>query len=162
MQKKYRPCAGAVVFNKDGLVLLGARIESEGDDWQFPQGGIEIGETPIQAAKRELFEEMNVSSVNLVHIYEKPLRYDFPNNVKEKFKKKGTYFDGQEIYFGLFFFCGDDEEISTQTKYPEFKKYDWKDMNFALSHVIDFKKDIYISLTKKFNPLIEQYLKKAS
>ena len=68
MQKKYRPCAGAVVFNKDGNVLLGSRIDTSTDDWQFPQGGINKNETPAQAAKRELFEEMNISSVKLVYI----------------------------------------------------------------------------------------------
>ena len=60
MQKKYRPCAGAVVFNKDGNVLLGSRIDTSTDDWQFPQGGINKNETPAQAAKRELFEEMGI------------------------------------------------------------------------------------------------------
>lgn len=162
MTKKYRPCAGAVVFNKKGQVLLGARKESTTDDWQFPQGGIEKNESPIMAAKRELFEEMNVSSVELIAIDKEPMIYEFPDNVKNKFKKKGIYFDGQEIYFALFFFTGSDEEISVKTKTPEFKKYAWKDLNFAVNSVIDFKKDVYKNLAKNFIPLIEQYLKNAS
>ena len=162
MQKKYRPCAGAVVFNKDGNVLLGSRIDSSTDDWQFPQGGIDKNETPAQAAKRELLEEMNVSSVELVYVDEKPMYYDFPVDIKEKFRKKGIFFDGQEIFFGLFFFNGALDEISVQTSFPEFKKFEWKSMNFAVSHIIEFKKEVYKGLAERFTPLIEQYLKNLS
>ena len=159
MFKRYRPCAGAVVFNKDGQVLLGARIEAVNDDWQFPQGGIERNETPAQAAKRELFEEMSVSSVNLIYVDEEPSRYEFPDVVKDKFRKKGIYFDGQDIYFALFFFNGSTDEISAQTSFPEFKKCEWKSMEFAVEHIIDFKKHVYTQLAQKFTPLIEQYIK---
>lgn len=162
MQKKFRPCAGAVVFNKNGQVLLGARIESDSDDWQFPQGGIEKDETPAQAAKRELFEEMNVSSVDLICTFDTPICYEFTDEIKNKFRKKGIYFDGQEIYFSLFFFNGDIDEISVKTKVPEFKKCEWKSMDFALDHIIDFKKHVYIKLAEKFNPLIERYIKNVS
>ena len=57
MSKHFRPCAGAIVFNKDGKVFLGSRIETANDSWQFPQGGIEAGEIPAEAACRELYEE---------------------------------------------------------------------------------------------------------
>lgn len=162
MQKKYRPCAGAVVFNKDGKVLLGARKDTSTDSWQFPQGGIDKNETPAQAAKRELFEEMNISSVELVYIDEEPMCYDFPLNIKEKFRKKGIFFDGQEIYFGLFFFNGSLDEISVQTTVPEFKNYEWNSLDTAVSRVIEFKKDVYTNLAKKFTPLIKQYLENLS
>ena len=159
MQKKYRSCAGAVVFNKKGQVLLGSRVESNNDAWQFPQGGIERNETPAQAAKRELFEEMNISSVDLVYVDKEPICYEFPDEIKDKFKKNGIYFDGQEIYFALFFFKGSIDEISVKTKIPEFKKFKWENMNFAVSHIIDFKKHVYIKLAEKITPIIEQYIK---
>lgn len=160
--QKYRPCAGAVVFNKKGQVLLGARNDTTGDNWQFPQGGIENNETPAQAAMRELFEEMSVSSVELVHIEDEPIYYDFPNNIKENFRKRGIFFEGQAIYFGLFFFNGHDEEISIETAVPEFKKCEWKSIDFAVSHIVEFKKDVYSHLAKKFTPLIKQYLENLS
>ena len=53
MSKKFRLCAAAVVFNQEGKILLGNRIETTEDAWQFPQGGIEAQETPAEAAKRE-------------------------------------------------------------------------------------------------------------
>ena len=56
MQKKYRPNAGIVVFRKDKKVLVCARADRQTNNWQFPQGGIDKGETPAEAAVRELSE----------------------------------------------------------------------------------------------------------
>ncbi|MEN9392817.1 MAG: hypothetical protein RLZZ104_1160, partial [Pseudomonadota bacterium] len=53
----YRPCAGIMLANRDGLVFVGQRIDNPGDAWQMPQGGIDPGEDPEVAAFRELGEE---------------------------------------------------------------------------------------------------------
>ena len=59
----YRDCVGTAVFNPEGLVFIGRRMPEGSADrtevaapWQMPQGGIDKGETPIEAAWRELFE----------------------------------------------------------------------------------------------------------
>ena len=52
----YRPCVGLVVINAAGEVFAGQRIDNPGDAWQMPQGGVDEGETPVQAALRELGE----------------------------------------------------------------------------------------------------------
>lgn len=65
MTELFRPNAGIVVFNKEGKVLLCQRSDKAGA-WQFPQGGIETGETPAEAAKRELQEETSLKNVILV------------------------------------------------------------------------------------------------
>ncbi len=162
MTKKFRPCAGAVVFDKEGKVLLGSRIDSENDAWQFPQGGIEKGEKPEQAAQRELFEETNIRSVHFVCIDKKPSRYEFPSSVKVKLRQRGIFNDGQDIYFALFYFFGSLDEININKLFPEFKTYCWCSFDFAVSNVVDFKKDIYKALAERFCPIIEQYLNSLS
>lgn len=160
--KNFRPCAGAIVFNDKGLVLLGNRIETPEDAWQFPQGGIEAGESPASAALRELFEETSVTSVKPVYTEEKATRYEFPPFVKEKFQRRGIDTVGQEIYFSLFYFYGDEKEINVNTAQPEFGQYAWKSFDFAVQNIIEFKKEVYVKAMKTFAPLIEQYIEKHS
>lgn len=162
MAKQFRRCAGAVVFNKQGKVLLGSRIECKTDAWQFPQGGIETGESPEEAAKRELFEETSISSVETVYVTNAPVRYEFTQDIKNNFHKRGIFNDGQDIYFALFYFTGQDSEINLQTPNPEFKKYMWGDLDFAVKNVVDFKREPYLKIKDKFVFEIKQYLNKLS
>lgn len=162
MQKKFRKCAGAVVFNKKGLVLLGNRIDTKTDSWQFPQGGFENTESPEEAAKRELFEETSIKSVKTINVLGSPIRYEFSDDIKINFRKKNIYNDGQEIYFVLFFFDGDNDEINVKTKYPEFKKTMWNTLDFALDNIIEFKKDAYKQMATVFGPKIDEYIKNLS
>lgn len=158
MTKHFRPCAGAVVFNREGLVFLGNRIDTKEDAWQFPQGGIEQGESPACAARRELLEETNITSVQLIYVDEEPFRYEFTDDIKEKFRQRQIFNDGQDIYFALFFFDGKSEEINVKTDHPEFRDYQWKTFDFAIENIINFKKDVYKAVAKRFLPKIEQYL----
>jgi len=160
MFNQYRQCAGAIVFNRNGLVLLGNRIDTRTAAWQFSQGGIEAGETPEQAARRELFEEMSVVSIESVYSDNHPFRYEFPDDVKAHFRSKGIFTNGQDIYFSLFFFTGIDEEINVRTENPEFKSYRWDTLEFAKNNVVDFKKEAYLYVTNLVSPLICQYLKR--
>lgn len=158
MPNLYRPCASAIVFNNKGLVLLGNRIDTKEDAWQFSQGGIEQGETPAIAARRELFEEMSVTSVKLIYTDTKPFRYEFPDDVKQMFHQKGLLTSGQDIYFSLFYFSGTDDEINIQTEYPEFKQFKWDTFDFAVQNIIGFKKQAYNHAKDTILPLICQYL----
>ena len=79
----YRPCAGLAVFNRDGLVFIGRRIDGsehvdETHAWQVPQGGIDPGEDPWPAALRELYEETNIRSIERLGEIEEWLTYDIP------------------------------------------------------------------------------------
>ena len=162
MVKNFRRCAGAVVFNKERKILVGSRIECKTTAWHFPQGGIETGESPEEAARRELFEETNISSVDLVCVAKTSIRYEFTDDIKQNFHKRGIFNDGQDIYFVLFYFHGKNSEINVHTEIPEFKKYKWADFTFAVENVVDFKKEAYLKIKNEFILEIRRYLDKLS
>lgn len=156
--KKYRLNSGIVVFRNDGKVLLCERVENYPRNQQFPQGGIDAGETPLAAAVRELREETSVVSVKPVAALPEAIRYDFPPEVKKKNQARGIYDDGQEQFWHLFWFCGTDDEINLQTAEPEFKSYSWTDIERTPDLVVDFKREVYEKVVTAFAPLIRDYI----
>ena len=87
----YRPCVGIMLINRDGLVFVGRRRGKKSADpsrvaheWQMPQGGIDPGEDPFQAALRELREETNVLSVSLLAEAPEWHSYDLPEEFSRK------------------------------------------------------------------------------
>lgn len=154
MDYPYRLCAGAVLFNNEAKVLICARKDSELDSWQLPQGGIEAGETPAQAAQRELCEETSITSVQLISSTKEAYRYTFPPEVLEKRIKRGMFTPGQDIYFSLFKFIGSNSEINLNTALPEFKKYEWVELEEAVHRVVWFKQEAYQKMADAFRPFI--------
>lgn len=154
----YRLNAGIVVFRADGKVLFCQRLENYKKNWQFPQGGIDKGETPLQAAVRELKEETSLASVKFVRALSRSIRYDYPEDVKQKQAMRGIFDNGQEQYWHLFFLTGDEAEINLQTKKPEFKNYQWIDIKETPQMVVDFKKDVYKHVAREFDRVIRDYL----
>ena len=76
-QLPYRPCVGITLFNENGHVFVGERLDNPGA-WQMPQGGIDQGETTEDAFFREMKEEIGTASAKILKIHDKPLRYDLP------------------------------------------------------------------------------------
>ncbi len=151
---KYRLNALAVVFNAEGKVLLCARSDCFGNPWQFPQGGIEKDETPEEAARRELFEETSVSSVELVAALPEPQYYDFPPEILEKFRKLGRKNIGQKQYSFLYRFVGKDSEINLGEN-GEFRAWKWADMQEAVDGITAFKKEVYKKIAEAFTPFLK-------
>lgn len=158
--KTYRLNSGIVVFRRDGKVLLCERVENYPRNLQFPQGGIDEGETPLLAALRELREETSVVSVKPVAALPEAIRYDFPPEVKKKNQVRGIFNDGQEQFWHLFWFYGEDSEINLQTAEPEFKSYCWTDIRLTPDLVVDFKHDVYAKVAAAFAPIISSYISK--
>ena len=150
MRKTYRKNVGIVVC-KGGKTLFCARAKEKGFQWQFPQGGIEDGEDFIEAGKRELFEETGIKNVRLIATISEPIRYDFPKEINR------SQFKGQDQYWVLFEFLGDDKEIKFDTDPDciEFKAFKWDKIDIAPDEIVYFKKDVYKKVVEIFKPFIE-------
>lgn len=151
----YRRNAGIVVCNKKHQVLVCNRIDIK-DAWQFPQGGIEKGETVEQAARRELREETSLADVKHIVSLEKPARYTFPPEVSASLRKRGINNAGQDVYWSLFLFEGSDSEINLKTAEPEFISFKWVDLQTAYDLCVGFKKPVYAMAVKEFAQLIKE------
>ena len=156
MSESYRRNAGIVVFNRQRQVLLCQRNDVA-DSWQFPQGGIEPGETVAQAALRELKEETSLHNVILVKSLTTPARYTFPPRILASMKKRGYNNLGQDIYWSLIYFGGADTEIDLQTAEPEFSAYRWSDFQTACALIVDFKKTAYLAAKDAFEAIINNF-----
>lgn len=156
MAEYYRPNAGIVIFNRQRKVLLCLRNDIAGA-WQFPQGGIEKGETPLQAALRELKEETSVTSVSPVKTLNKAARYRFTPEIIASMQQRGFNNVGQDMFWTLAFFEGEDTEINLQTEHPEFSSFRWGTIEEAYQLIADFKKPAYAVAIEEFAPIISQY-----
>ena len=154
----YRACAGIVLFNDAGKVLLCARADEKGFEWQFVQGGIEKGEKPEDAALRELKEETSVGSAEIILSLNEPICYDFPEDIVKKFALNGCPYIGQKMYWFLVHFKGDESEINLVTKTPEFKAWQWADISEAPQRIVYFKRDVYQKVCDVFAPYIDAYV----
>ena len=156
MTEWFRRNAGIVVFRADKKVLLCQRSDME-DSWQFPQGGIEEGETPEQAAARELREETSLQGLQRVATLTEAARYRFPPAVIASMQKRGFNNAGQDMYWSLFYFDGTDAAINLNTKTPEFKAFKWTSLEEAVELAVDFKKPAYQKMYQAFKKLIAEY-----
>jgi len=137
MPKRYRPNVAAILQKLEGTILICQRIDYP-DCWQFPQGGIDEGETALEALHRELEEEtgLNPSHYEVITSRE-GYRYDFPDGNP---LKKG--FDGQEQTYFLCQFKGQDSDIDLNTHDAEFIDYRWiSPIDFQADWLPDFKRE---------------------
>ena len=137
----YRPCTGIVLYKPNHGIFAGTRIGRFQEYWQMPQGGIDPGEHPLNAAKRELFEETSVISTKLLKDHNNWLYYDVPEKLRPEFWQ-GKYIGQKQKWF-LLEFTGDDSEINLNTKEPEFSNWNWVSKEFLLKNIVPFKKEIY-------------------
>lgn len=138
----YRPNVGIILCNSKNEVFWGKRIKEH--SWQFPQGGIKVGETPEQAMYRELQEEIGLqpSHVQIIGRTQGWLHYDVPQNwVKREWR--GSYRGQKQIWF-LLRLIGRDCDVSLRaTKHPEFDAWRWHNYWVPLEAVIEFKREVY-------------------
>ena len=155
----YRPCVGVMLLNEDGLVFLGRRRDkplgahaAPGHEWQMPQGGIDPGEEPIDAAWRELAEETGVTKASLLAEAPEWLAYDLPPEIVAQ-RFKGRY-RGQKQKWFAFRFEGADDEIDVshppQGVKPEFDAWRWEHMSKLPGLVIPFKRSVYEQVVAAF------------
>jgi 8-oxo-dGTP pyrophosphatase MutT (NUDIX family) len=143
----FRANVGAIIINGAGLVLALERKEIPGS-WQCPQGGLDEGEEPLEAVRREILEETGIkaSSLELLGAYPHWLVYEFPEEVRA-FKT----WRGQAQKWYLFRLEGADGQI-TLGDGKEFRAWKWLPMERLLPKVVDFKRPVYQELAHEFEP----------
>ncbi len=149
----YRPCVGVLVFNTQGLVFVGQRSGAEKSvhSWQMPQGGIDDGESPEAAARRELVEETSISSVELLGESRDWLDYDLPPDARGRWA--GRY-RGQTQKWFAYRFSGDDSEINLDAHSPaEFSDWRWVALDQVAALIVPFKRSVYEALVDEFSAL---------
>lgn len=159
---EYRPCVGLMIINATGLIWIGERLEARqdaeglGNWWQMPQGGIDEGEDPVTAAKRELFEETGIRSAEFIGETSAWLNYDFPPGFATR--AWGGRYRGQTQKWFALRFTGQDDEIDITSHDPdlsaEFGRWCWSPKQELIGRVVDFKRDIYRHVLAEFDPLI--------
>lgn len=155
----YRPCVGILLLNSANKVWVGKRIPKWEKDhsahlWQMPQGGIDEGEEPIDAAFRELREETGVSNVELIDSIPEWLTYDLPPEAVGV-ALKGLFRGQQQKWFAMRY-LGDDADINIDPQLgekAEFSEWKWVDMRSLPNMVIPFKREIYLTVVEKFQHL---------
>jgi|TARA_B100001540_G_C15775695_1_gene628552 putative (di)nucleoside polyphosphate hydrolase len=147
-----REGVGIIVLNKNNEVFVGKRKDNPIDKWQMPQGGIDKNEQPIQAMYRELLEETNIKSVKILKEIEKTFVYELPPNLLGKIWK--GKFRGQKQRWFIVRFFGDENEINLETQNPEFIEWKWINFKLLPNVIVDFKKNVYDSLTYEIEKFI--------
>lgn len=148
MEKNYRPNVAAVIMSSlypfEMKFFLAKRVDIK-DAWQFPQGGIDKGETPKMALFRELKEEIGTDKVEIIAEYPKWLSYDFPEDVLEKMKP----YSGQiQKYFLVR--LKKNAKIKLNTEIPEFNDYNFVSFDEIDKNVRSFKRESYLEVLNYF------------
>ena len=148
----YRPCVGVVLIDARGMVFAGQRIDSPSPAWQMPQGGIDEGETPREAAYRELWEETGVTrdKVEFVGKTHGWVTYDLPPELLGKVW--GGKYRGQRQKWFLFRFLGQDDQVNIATEHPEFDRWQWSRADEMIASIVPFKRAVYEEVVRQFRP----------
>ena len=155
----YRPCVGIALFNAQGRVFMGRRPNkalrehsAPGHEWQMPQGGIDPGEPPLDAAWRELREETGVASATLLAEARDWFQYDLPQDISRA-AWQGRY-RGQRQKWFAFRFEGDEAEINIHHPHgghhAEFDAWRWERLQHTPQLIIPFKRGVYEQVAAEF------------
>jgi putative (di)nucleoside polyphosphate hydrolase len=146
----YRANVGVMVLNKSGDVFVAQRLEHYANAWQMPQGGIDPGEAPAEAALRELEEETGINSSKVVILSETQnwISYELPANLIPKIWN-GQY-RGQKQKWFLMRFLGEDTDIDIETEEPEFSAWKWIAPSALPDAIVPFKRDVYVAVLEAF------------
>lgn len=146
----YRPCVGIMLINRAGDVFTGQRIDNPGPAWQMPQGGVDQGEDPQDAALRELGEETGLPP-HLVQIIAQTdgwIPYDLPHDMVPNIW--GGKYRGQEQKWFLMQFLGEDTDVNIETDHPEFSAWRWLPPSQLLDNIVPFKRGVYGAVLDAF------------
>lgn len=152
----FRANVGIAVARADGRVLALERIDQP-DRWQMPQGGLNVGEEPVEASLRELGEETGLLPVHVELVAEHPawLAYELPPA-----RRRNERARGQVQKWFLYRFLGDDESIDLtppKGERQEFKAFRWMDLSELAESMWEVKRPIYLALVDEWADRLEAW-----
>ena len=154
----FRANVGIILANGNGKLLLGGRVGRKG--WQFPQGGIFVGEDPVDAMYRELREEIGLQreDVELLGVTQDWIRYRLPG----KYIRRNSVplCIGQKQKWFLLSLESDDDKVElSNTTNPEFDDWRWVNYWYPIHQVIEFKRDVYRKALQELSGPLNSYIK---
>lgn len=148
-----RSGVGVVILNNENKVFVGKRKDNPVDNWQMPQGGVDLGEDYLSAMKRELLEETSIKSIKVLKEIENFYEYELPKDLIGIIWK-GKY-RGQKQKWFIARFIGNEKEINLETRKPEFIEWKWIFPNDLPKVIVKFKRDMYINLLNDIKKVID-------
>ena len=147
----YRPNVGILLLSKKNRLFVARRIDTPGEAWQMPQGGIDKGEEPRQAALRELEEEAGTDKAKIIGEMEEWVTYDLPEHlIGVAFH--GKYKGQKQKWFALRF-TGSDADIDLTAHEPEFSTFQWVSLEALPGLIVPFKRGTYKQVVAAFRSL---------
>jgi putative (di)nucleoside polyphosphate hydrolase len=144
----YRPCVGVMLLNAEGLVFVGSRIDTPGENWQMPQGGIDEGETPREAVLRELEEEVGTREADIIVESTQWYSYDLPVEIAQRIW--GGLYRGQTQRWFAMRYRGQDSDIRLDRHKAEFSAWQWVPMVRLPALITPFKRAVYRDVVQEF------------
>ena len=147
----FRPNVGIVLMHEDGRVFWARRVHRDG--WQFPQGGMNTDETPLEAMYRELREETGLHPQHVEVLGATPgwLRYRLPQRCVRR-GSRPTCIGQKQVWFLLQMRCEEADLCLDVTDKPEFDSWRWVDFWYPIDNVVTFKRDVYVRALKHLAP----------
>ena len=149
----YRPGVGIMLLNRANRVFVGRRIDTPGENWQMPQGGIDQGEAPRQAALRELKEEVGTDRAEFLAETTAWLRYDVPSEVAGRLWR-GRYRGQMQKWYAMRF-TGSNRDIALDTHHPEFDAWKWVPPAELPLLIVPFKRQLYLDILAEFRAVLK-------
>ena len=148
----YRPNVGIVLMREDGRLFWARRVNRDG--WQFPQGGMNTDETPLEAMYRELREEVGLEPEHVHVLGATPgwLRYRLPPRCVRR-SDRPACIGQKQVWFLLQMRCQEAELRLDLTDKPEFDSWRWVDFWYPVDNVVHFKREVYVRALHHLAPL---------
>ena len=151
----FRANVGIVIFNQKQQVFFAKRRYQSG--WQFPQGGIQLGESPKKAMFRELLEEtgLDKKSVEIIYVSDHWYDYRIPKKSIRKATNGTTVIGQRQKWFLLKLKDQSTSIVLNSSSEQEFDSWKWIAPDLSIKQVIGFKQDVYKKVISEFMPFID-------
>ncbi len=149
----FRPNVGIVLLNDEGRVFWARRVGHDG--WQFPQGGMNTDETPVEAMYRELEEETGLRPGDVSVLAETPgwLRYRLPRRYL-RYRQKPLCIGQKQVWFLLRLESDESRLQLDRCDKPEFDCFRWVDFWYPANNVVHFKRQVYRRALSILEPFV--------